>query len=99
MYPLVLIIPIGIVKKDKYLPLYVLPLAVLGWAVAFWHNLLYYGIVPESSVPCLAGISCTTKLVEWLGFITIPLLSLAAFSTIIACMAVVKNYGSKNKKS
>jgi disulfide bond formation protein DsbB len=31
------------------------------------------------------GVSCTTRTIEWLGFITIPLLSLVAFMVIILC--------------
>ena len=45
-----------------------------------------YQIIPESAAPCLTGISCTTKFIEWFGIITIPFLSLAAFIFITACM-------------
>lgn len=86
MYPLVIILVVGIIKKDKFLPFYVLPLSVLGVVVAFYHNLLYFKILPESTAPCLLGISCTTKFFEWFGFITIPFLSLTAFVVITACM-------------
>ena len=68
MYPLVLLIPIGILKKDKNLPYYVLPLSIIGTIIAFYHNLLYFNIIPQSLAPCVAGISCTTKFVEFFGF-------------------------------
>ena len=90
MYPLVLIISVGILRKDKNLPYYVLPLSLVGGAVAFVHNLLYYGILPEATVPCQLGISCTTRFFEWFGFVTIPLLSLAAFSVILGCMVMYR---------
>lgn len=86
MYPLVVIIAVGILKKDKTLPFYVLPLSILGAIVAFYHNLLYFKILPESTTPCLLGISCTTRFFEWFGFVTIPFLSLTAFVVITACM-------------
>lgn len=89
MYPLVLIIAVGILKKDKNLPFYVLPLSILGMVVAFFHNLLYFGVIPESAVPCQLGISCTTRFFEWFGFVTIPLLSLGAFSVITFCMVAI----------
>lgn len=79
MYPLIIIIAVGIWKKDKNLPFFVLPFSIIGTLIATYHNLLYYRIIPESSVPCTLGISCTTKQIELLGFITIPLLSLLAF--------------------
>lgn len=84
MYPLVLILGVGIWKKDKNIPYFVLPLSIIGTFIAIYHNLLYYNIIPESIAPCTLGVSCTTRQIEWLGFITIPLLSLCAFITITA---------------
>ena len=40
MYPLVLILAMGILKKDKNLPLYVLPLSIIGMLIGVYHNLL-----------------------------------------------------------
>ena len=97
MYPLALIIPVGIIRKDKNLPLYILPLTIIGGSIAIYHNLLYYNIVPESLAPCVQGISCTTKLVEYFGFITIPLLSLTAFVVITILMIAVWK-GLKNEQ-
>ncbi len=98
MYPLAIIIPIGIVKKDKKIYQYVLPLAIVGSIFGFYHNLLYYGIVPESLAPCVAGVSCTTKFIEFFGFITIPFLSLSAFLVIIACMLLYRKFNLKKGK-
>ncbi|MBI2621217.1 MAG: disulfide bond formation protein B [Candidatus Levybacteria bacterium] len=92
MYPLVVILAVGIWKKDKNLPYFVLPLSVLGAATAIYHNLLYYKIIPESQAPCTLGISCTTKFIEWAGFITIPFLSLSSFITITILMLLYKKY-------
>jgi disulfide bond formation protein DsbB len=83
MYPLVLILPIGILARDKKVSIYALPLALAGLGIAFYHSLLYYQILPESLAPCVQGISCTTKYIEWFGFITIPLLSLVSFLTLV----------------
>lgn len=82
MYPLVLILTVCIWKKDKNLPFLVLPLSFVGTFIAIYHNLLYYKLIPESLAPCTLGISCTTRQIEWFGFITIPLLSLTAFILI-----------------
>ena len=86
MYPLVLIIAVGILKHDKKLYQYVYPLSILGFLIAFYHVLLQNGILPESVAPCVLGASCTTKYVGYFGFITIPLLSLVAFTVINICM-------------
>lgn len=82
MYPLVVIIAAGIVMRDARMKFYALPLALVGLGIAVYHNLLYYGVIPESITPCTQGISCTSRQIEWLGFITIPLLSLAAFAFV-----------------
>jgi len=95
IYPLVLLIPIGILRKDKNLPYYVLPLTIIGIFISIYHNLLYYNILPESAAPCISGVSCTTQYIQYFGFITIPLLSLAALTTITVLMLIYK-YKIKN---
>ncbi|MEO5668940.1 MAG: disulfide oxidoreductase [Bdellovibrionota bacterium] len=79
MYPLVIILSIGWAREDAGERSYALPLVLIGLAISIYHNLLYYKILPESISPCVQGISCTTRQIEWLGFITIPLLALVAF--------------------
>ncbi|MDO8498908.1 MAG: disulfide oxidoreductase [bacterium] len=96
MYPLVLILPIGIFKKDRNLPDYVIPLASLGGLVALYQNLLSWKVISETLAPCAIGVSCLTKYVNYFGFITIPLLSLLSFVVIISCMVVYKRLNSKS---
>lgn len=96
MYPLVAVIGAGIILRDGNVKNYALPLSFCGLAVSVYHNLLYYKLIPESITPCTQGISCTTVQLEWLGFITIPLMSLAAFTVITFCLLFYKsNTGNK----
>jgi disulfide bond formation protein DsbB len=74
-----------------------MPLVILGMAISFYHNLLYYHILPESASPCSEGISCTTVFIEWFGFITIPLLSFSAF-LLILILLVSTRWILKNEK-
>ena len=90
LFPLTIIIAIGIYRKDKHLYQYVLPLSILGAGFAFYHVLLQNGIIPETLLPCVSGVSCTVKYVSYLGFITIPLLSLVAFLVIIVSMLIYR---------
>lgn len=90
MYPLIVILTVGIILKDKNLPLYVLPLSIFGSIIAFYHTLLNYGIISEGLGPCQFGVSCTTKYIEWFGFVTIPLLSLTAFLLITLLMLLYR---------
>lgn len=91
MYPLVFIIGTGILMRDRRVKFYALPICLIGLAIAVYHNLLYYKIIPDSIAPCTQGISCTTVQIEWLGFITIPLLSLTAFIGAALCLLFYKS--------
>ena len=90
MYPLAIILGIGILKKDSSLFYYGFPLALIGWLISIYHNLLYYKIIPESAGPCIQGVSCTTKFIEYFGFVSIPFLSFLSFSIIIFCLWMYK---------
>lgn len=89
MYPLAIILFVGLIRRDRTVVYYALPLAIIGAVIAAYHNLLYYQIIPESAAPCSLGVSCTIKLIEWFGFVTIPLLSLVAFLIVIACLLMI----------
>jgi len=89
MYPLVAILGVALYTDDENVPKYALPLSVIGMGIAIYHNLLYYGIIPESAAPCRLGVSCTTQYISYFGFVTIPFLSLVAFTLITACLIVV----------
>lgn len=86
MYPLVVILTVGILLREARLRLYVLPLSLIGLTISIYHNLLYYGVIPESTGPCVLGVPCTTRYIEWLGFVSIPLLALVAFGVITVSM-------------
>ena len=83
MYPLALLLLVGLFPVGKSVVRFSLPLVCIGLFTAAYHNLLYYKILPESAAPCVQGISCTSVHIEWLGFITIPFLSFTAFSLIL----------------
>lgn len=86
MYPLVPVIATGILVRDRRVRAYALPLALAGLAVSVYHNLLYYGVIPETLTPCSEGASCTERQIEWFGFVTIPLMGLASFVAVALCL-------------
>lgn len=95
LFPLVIILPLGLFPFDKNVVKFALPLAIAGWLTAAYHNLLYSGIIPESIQPCSQGVSCTEEYISLFGFLTIPMLSLLSFSTIIALLIILKKRTSK----
>ncbi len=94
MYPLVFVLLVSLLTQDTRLRAYSLPLSVTGLLIAAYHNLLYYGVIPEGLTQCAAGVSCTARQIEWLGFITIPLLSLTAFTVITLSLLLTKPRGT-----
>lgn len=87
MYPLAIILAVGILRRDERLHMYVLPFSLVGACVSLYHYLLIKtDWLPPP--PCVAGIPCTTDYLNWLGFINIPFLALTAFLLINFMMAV-----------
>jgi disulfide bond formation protein DsbB len=95
LFPLVIILAVGLFPFDKNVVKYALPLAIAGWLTALYHNLLYAGIIPESIQPCSQGVSCTEEYIELFGFLSIPMLSLLSFSTITAILIILSRRISK----
>ena len=89
MYPLTLIILVGIIKQDEYLPDYVLPFSIIGLGLSTYHYLIQLGVF-EHPAACSVGIPCNLRYVDYFGFITIPLQALTAFVLITVVMAVTK---------
>ena len=95
MFPLVLILPLGLFPFDRKIIRYALPLALGGWVISVFHLLLVYGVIPETVTPCTQGVPCKDVQIQWLGFVTIPLLSFVAFSLIVALMLAARPRISK----
>ena len=83
MYPLAIILALGLFPLDKKVFKFAMPLTFIGWFFALYHNLLHWEVIPETAAPCREGVACSTVYIDWFGFITIPLLSLVAFSIIL----------------
>ncbi|MCW8903045.1 disulfide bond formation protein B [Sedimenticola sp.] len=90
MYPLVVILLLGMYPYDESVIRYALPLAVIGWGFAIYHYLVYSGYIPEALQPCGQGPSCAEIDLELFGFITIPMLSILAFSAIILFLSIAR---------
>lgn len=82
MYPLVLILGIAAVRRDYRQTIYVLPLSILGILVSGYHILIQKtDLFPSGGTSC-GPIPCDIDYINWLGFITIPVLAFIAFVLI-----------------
>jgi len=86
MFPLVLLLPLGLFPFEPKVVRYALALVLAGWAISVFQVLLVAGVIPESIRPCTRGVPCSEVQIEWLGFVNIPLLSFLAFSTMAALL-------------
>ena len=83
MYPMVLILAVGLFPYDSKVVHIAGLMAAIGWIIALFQVLLIAGIIPESAQPCVQGIPCSETHVALLGFLNIPALSLITFSLVI----------------
>jgi len=96
LFPLIFIFAAGLFPAfDKSVIKYALPLTIVGGLIALYHTLLYAGIIPENIQPCSKGVSCTEKYIELFGFVSIPMMSFFAFSTLIAFLILLKRRTSQ----
>ena len=90
MYSLVFLFLTNLLFPDDKIFKYSISLAVFGWIISIYHNLLMFGIIPEKLSPCVQGVPCSTQYINWLGFINIPLLSFFAYTTILILLVKIK---------
>jgi disulfide bond formation protein DsbB len=85
MYPLALVIALGLIKKDKHLPHYALLLAVPGACASVYHILLQKVPYLKALETCAETNPCSADYLIRLGvpFVTIPMLALLGFAIVI----------------
>jgi disulfide bond formation protein DsbB len=86
MFPLVLVLGTGLLASDPRSVRYALPLAGVGWCIAAYHLLIFWGVLSEGLVPCGKGSSCADADLQVAGAVPIPLLSLVAFTGILGLL-------------
>jgi len=88
MYPIIIILAVGMIRKDKNVVFYVLPMAIIGAAIAFYQYLLQFTPLAEVNPIVCTTVSCEEIQVAYFGFITIPFLSFLGFVAITALMLI-----------
>jgi disulfide bond formation protein DsbB len=95
MFPLALILPFALFPFDRNVVRAVMPLVGIGWLLALLNVLVVQGLVPERVAPCRQGVPCSETVIEWFGFVTIPLLSFVAFGAIAVLLTFALTRSSK----
>lgn len=95
MFPLAVFLPLALFPLDKNVVRYALPLALAGLGFAIFHWFLQLGLISPSASPCAQGSSCAEVEAIWFGFLTIPLMSVCAFSLIAISLFATFIQGKK----
>lgn len=91
MYPQTILIGMGILKKDKDVADYAIGFSVVGGLIALYHYWIQVG--GSEIIPCSAvgySVSCSNRFSLEYGYISIPMMSLTAFTAIILLMVTSK---------
>ncbi len=93
LFPIPFITGVAIWYKERKIVKYVLPLLSVGFLISVYQNFIYY-FANTGSLPCDAsGVSCYQRLVsEFGGYISIPMLALTIFFTLITVVLVAHFY-------
>ncbi len=86
MFPLALILGVAVMRNDRAVHGYALPLALIGLLIAGYHSLLYGGLIEAPLVPCSQGSDCSGEGMTLLGVVPIPYLAVLAFAAILALL-------------
>ncbi|WP_088013375.1 disulfide bond formation protein B [Gottfriedia acidiceleris] len=88
MYPIPLITIISMIIKDTNVKYYIRILTFLGILTASYQYIIQN--LHQKSAFCNITSDCTTIQVQYFGFITLPFMSILAFSLIFICSFFIK---------
>jgi disulfide bond formation protein DsbB len=83
MYPIAIILAVGLLRKDRNVAVYSLVLSVFGIFASTYHILLQKVPFISRFETCVIGVPCSADYLNWFGFVTIPMLAWVAFAAII----------------
>lgn len=87
MYPMVVILLVGALRKDVRAAVqYAFVFPIIGIGVATYQIYIELNPSAEPSACRVGGTSCATEWIKKFGYITIPVLSITAFTTILTLL-------------
>lgn len=96
MYPLVLILGIGMYRKDPYVSTYAFPFACIGLMLSVYQITIQTFPASEMKI-CSVEVPCTEDYLNLFGFISIPMLSFVGFLAIIILLYIKPNRKTKDE--
>ncbi len=94
MYPLVVILGVASLRRDRSVAWYAVPLAGIGLAISIYHYLVER--FPDSiEFSCSADVPCSTVWVWKFHFLSIPAMAGAGFALIITLSLLAASSGTR----
>lgn len=85
MYPLVVILATALIRGDRGVRSYVLPIAIIGGTISAYHYAVQH-IDSLAGNACSTTVPCSTAYFEQFGFMSIPYMAGSAFALIVVLM-------------
>lgn len=92
MYPMVVVLLVGAIRREFQVKYYALPLALAGLVVSVYHYLMQ--VFPSLEGGSCGAVSCSARLVEIFGFISIPFMAGTGFMVIAVLLGLYVNKNS-----
>ncbi len=94
MYPLVAVLLVGALRRDRAVRYYGLPLSLVGGTISVYHYLVQ--TVPGlDSGACSVGVPCSAKYVNEFGFVSIPFMAFCGFLLISVMLVGFRPFPSR----
>lgn len=95
MYPLVVVLAVAALRRDRQVSWYVVPIAVIGMGISIYHYLIER--FPDSvSFSCSADVPCSTVWVWKFHFLSIPAMAGIGFALIITLVLLGRSSGPRD---
>lgn len=95
MYPMPFIFGAALAQKKYDVFWYAFPMVVIGAAIAIYHYVIQMSAFASNSCSA-AMVACTTKQIEYFGFLTIPFGSLIAFGVLGGVLLLLRRQVKKD---
>jgi disulfide bond formation protein DsbB len=96
MYPLVVVLLVGAIRREWHVKYYALPLSLVGLGISIYHYLIQTFPSLEGGA-CDPANPCSAKYVDIFGFVSIPFMAGAGFMVISVLLGFYVNKNSNKE--
>ena len=90
MYPLVAILAVGVLRRDRNVGWYAAPFVIVGAPLALYHWLVERVPSLAESSSCSVFVPCSVPYFEELGYVTLAFMDMSAFLLIGALLVTAR---------